>query len=221
MAERKAEQGTATELGKAAVDHRRLLNHYQLDRYDRAEDAEITWVVSTPGDFIPSAPDLPGARESVRSKIPGKKLGETYWEYMCVLIALVKSDGYGTVQRLTGQQVGTLQPAIQALHDHYIDLGVQYDDSAARTHVMNDWGYKAIFSGQSTWADLPKHVELKRGGKYIFDIPGHTVQVDVLRDVPKDGKPLANPKQFLSPQSEKDNFDKDETLVAVNYIWSK
>ena len=125
------------------------------------------------------------------------------------------------MQRLTGQQVSALQPAIQALHDHYIEQGVQYDDSAARMQVMNDWGYKPMFSGQSAWGDLPKHVELKRGGKYIFDIPGHTVQVDVVRDMPKDGKTLANPTQFLSPQSEKDNYDKDEMKLVVNYIWSK
>ena len=54
-------------------------------------------------------------------KIPNASLGTTYWEYMCVLIAIIKSEGYGAVNTKTGQRVSDLDQAVQALHNHYIE----------------------------------------------------------------------------------------------------
>ena len=86
---------------------------------------------------------------------------------------------------------------------------------------MKEWSYKAIFAGSSTQANLLNHVALKPGN-YIVDIPGHTVQVTVHKDVPKNGTPLTKLNQYFTTHSELDNYDKkDELQLPVNFIWQK
>jgi len=220
LATPEAEKGTADQIQAVAPDPNRLLYRYGQELFGSPAELDVRLVMS-PSDYLPEKPDLGASGVSVRAPIPGKKLGETYWEYVCVLIALVKADGYTPVQRITGQAATGLQPAVQALHDHYVDQGVQYDDSSTRFRVMRDWGYRLIFAGRSSWAELPSHVELRRGGNYIFDIDGHTVKVDVHQNVERNGKPLANPSKVFEPQSEEDNYDQDEFAEDVLYIWSK
>jgi hypothetical protein len=221
LAEPNADQAVTAELSAVAVDRNRLMKHWTNTRYGDLASLDVSWVISSPNDFIAGKPDLGVAGESVRVQIRGEEQGKTYWEYMCVLIALIKADGYGMVNTLTRKAATTLQPAVQALNDHYIGEDVQFDDTSTRMRVMGDWGFKLIYAGNTPWADLPKHVELKRGGKYIVDIPGHTVQVELLRDMPKDGKTLTRPRQYFAPHSEEDNYDKDELALPVTYLWSK
>jgi hypothetical protein len=210
-----------TKLEDVAVDPHRRLDHYGGVRYSDEKELDISWVMSTPSDFVPEASDLGGVGTSVRAPIPRGDPGQTYWEYACVLIALIKADGFGMVQTLANVQTNDLDAGVQALHDYYAGEHIDYDDSSTRGEVMKRWGFTPIYAGQSAWADLPANVRLNPGGKYIFDIPGHTFQVHVTREWPKDGKPLANPRTFLETLSEEDNYDKDETKLPVTYIWAK
>jgi hypothetical protein len=220
LAEANAGQGLVNELRAVVIDHKRLMRHWHQTKYADPKSLDIRWVISSPDDFIPGRPDLGTVGTRVRAQIPGEQKGTTYWEYMCVLIALIKADGYGMVNRLTHTATTELEPAVQALQDYYLSNDVQFDDSSTRMQIMKEWGFELIFAGRSEWRDLPKHVPLKRG-KYIFDIPGHTVQVDVERDLPMADKSLTNPKQCFTPQSEEDNYDQDELALPVTFIWAK
>jgi hypothetical protein len=199
-------ENVAAELKAAAIDPNRIFKHLKGKKYpDEGNPLPISWAISSPGDFVAEPSDLKAGID-VREQIPGKMKGTTYWEYMCVLIALVKADGYGKVKTLTKKDVSGLTPAVQALSDYYLQKGIEFDDSSARRQVMAEWGYKLIFAGRTPWADLPKYVALAPGqGKYIFDIVGHTTLVDVARSVPKDGKRIAKPDQVFTPHSEPDN----------------
>ena len=58
-----------------------------------------------------------------------------------------------------------MQKAVYALHDYYVDEkqgNLQYDDSGARSTIMNDRGYTLMWAGNSTWKELPGQVELAR-----------------------------------------------------------
>jgi hypothetical protein len=96
------------------------------------------------------------------------------------------------VKEITGDDTieDDVLPAVVALHNYYVGTKHwQYDDSAYRYPIMQEWGYRMIFNGESSWADLNKHVQLKNGQRYIFDIDGHTVMVSITRDYgPKDAK---------------------------------
>jgi hypothetical protein len=214
-----AEPGLAGQLRSVVVDPHRLIRHSPGTKYQNIDEPTIS-LVMLPQDFIPSPPDLGGKGVSVRAKIPKDPLGTTYWEYMCVIIALVKADGYATVKRLTGKQTNALQPAVQALNDYYLTKDVQFDDSSTRRQVMKEWDYNLIFSGNSEWQDLPAHVELKKEN-YIFDIPGHTVMVELKQAMPRSATPLTKLSDYFVPKSEKDNFDKDEFASPVTYIWAR
>ncbi len=219
LAANDAEPALAAQLRSVVVDPHQLIRHSPGTKYQNIDEPAIS-LVMLPKDFIPSPPDLGGEGVSVRLKIPKDPLGATYWEYMCVIIALVKADGYGTVKRLTGKQPNALQPAVQALNDYYLAKAVQFDDSSTRRQVMKEWGYNLIFSGNSEWQDLPAHVALKKAN-YIFDIPGHTVLVEVKQDMPRSATSLTKPSDYFVPKSEKDNYDKDEFASPVMYIWAK
>jgi hypothetical protein len=219
LAANNAAPGLAAQLQSVVVDPHRLIRHSPGTKYQNIDEPSISSVM-LPTDFIPSPPDLGGQGVGVRTKIPKDPLGATYWEYMCVIIALVKADGYGTVKRLTGKQTNALQPAVQALNDYYLAKSVQFDDSSTRRQVMKEWGYNLIFSGNSEWQDLPAHVELKKAN-YIFDIPGHTVMVEIKQAMPRSATALAKLSDYFVPMSEKDNFDKDEFASPVTYIWAR
>ncbi len=104
-------------MGAAMVDHNRLLKHYPQVKYDSSDQLEVSWVMSSPNDFIAGKPDLPPST-SVRAKDPNASLGTTYWEYMCVLIAIIKSEGYGAVNtkdRAESEQPGPGCPSYERL----------------------------------------------------------------------------------------------------------
>lgn len=151
-----------------------------------------------------------------------RKIG-TYWEFVCVLIALLSVEGIDCAKatEAASKTPGSMLEAVQALHDHYMRLQqpLQYDDSSARRKVMTEWGYELVFAGRSAWEALPGRVVLKPG-KYIFDIKGHTVHVDVLRDVGPRTK-IKDVKQFFKCNSDKKNYNKDEFAEQVHYIWAK
>jgi hypothetical protein len=218
-----ADQGTEAAIQQASLHHSRVLMHGREAKYYSQDGLDVRWML-LPRDYIPQAPDLPKTGTSVHALIPHSKVaGATYWGFVCVLIALVKQEGEAEVARVTNKPVKGLDAAVQALHDHYTSLRVplQYDDTSTRFEVMQGWGYRMVFAGDVEWADLPLHVALKAGQKYIFDIKDHTVKVEVLQDVPKDGQRLAKPEQYFRAESDKQNYTKTELAQRVNYIWAK
>jgi hypothetical protein len=220
-----AEDGTAEEVAAIAEDPYRVLKVFKGRKLFSAADLQIAWAQS-PGDFLPGAPDLPAKGKSVRSAIPKDPDSKTYWQYMCVLIALVKAEGLASVNRITkakGAAPSTLDDAIQKLHNHYLGLTppIQYDDSAARAKVMNEWGYKRIYAGLTPWEELPKKIALP-AGNYIFDITGHTVLVEVKENVERSEEPLADPTAVFLPKSEPDNYEPGKEFAKpVTGIYKK
>jgi hypothetical protein len=135
---------------------------------DVAEDLELGL---NPVDYVPELPDLPAAGTSVA----------TFWPKTCTLIALVKTEGEDAAYRkasVVAPDSDTYKKAVQALHDYYMGAHIEYDDESSRLQVMKDWGYTNIFTGPSSYAELPGQVDLATGD-YIFDIAGHTVKVTV------------------------------------------
>lgn len=214
---------TAVALGDAAVDHNRLLKHSHGTTYASPDAVKTELVMAKPDDFVPGKDDLPGADVNLFTQIKGGEPGKLYWEYACVLVALAKLDpNWAKAKALTKTNPGTIEQMVQHLHKYYKTKGVMYDDTSTRFRVMDEWGYKPIYFGKTTWKDLPKHVELKKGGKYIFDIVGHTVAVTADQDVKKDGSQLKKPENSLTADSHPDNFKPGtEYDVDVVSIWSK
>jgi hypothetical protein len=221
LADKEPADGTVDALKAVAVDTNRLLTHYSLAKYKDKKDLDISWVMSSPNDFVPGANDLPPEGGKVRDPTGGD-VGETYWEFMCVLIASIKDGGWGRVKELTGVDTADLQVAVQAMNDFYFEAGVMYDDSSARFRVMKDFGYTLMWAGNTPWENLPAHVTLAQGKSYLFDIPGHTFKVDVNREWPKpDAKGAFKPKNFFTTHSEEDNYEDDEMDYPVTFIWVK
>ena len=204
-----AEPGTADALGEIAEDTYQVLRGFKGEKYGSAEEAKVAWAQS-PTDYLPGKPDLPAAGKSVKAAIPKHPESKTYWQYMCVLIALVKAEGLASVLTITktkGAAPATLEAAIQTLHDYYMrkQQPIQYDDSSARATVMKEWGYTRIYSGLTAWEDLPKKTSLK-AGTYIFDITGHTVLVKVKEDFERSADALADPTTVFEPDSDPGNY---------------
>jgi hypothetical protein len=178
-------------------------------------------------DLFPEKPDLAAAGQSVRSEIPGTadehgKL-KKYWEYTCVLIALYKNDGIAKVNQILGDRgpvEDDIDVVVQALHDFYIGRKIQYDDTATRMTVMNEWGYQLVFGGNVAWADLPLHVALYPSGKYIVDIDGHTVKMKPKHRIPRATTPLQGLMiDHFECDSDKENYSTSEFLKPVLYVW--
>jgi hypothetical protein len=183
---------------------------------------EKTPLVLRPLEYFAQKPDLPKAGTPLFNKVPGKgKL--TYYHYTCVLIALVKqTGGEDFARQLTkSQSITNTETAVQALHDHYMGEKVQYDDTSTRFQIMEAWGYDLIFSGESGWMDLGKHVPLKAATKYVFDIPGHTVLVTVKKDLPATLPKKANLSDYFETHSDPRNYGEKETANPVRYVWKK
>ncbi len=214
---------TAVALGDAAVDHNRLFKHSHGAKYASPDAVKTEWVMSTPGDFVPGKDDLPDANVNLFTQIKGEEKGKLYWEYACVLVALAKLDPNWTkAKALTKTNPSTIEQMVQDLHKYYKTKGVMYDDTSTRFRIMDEWGYKPIFFGKIKWKDLPKHVALDKGTKYIFDIVGHTVAVTATDAVPKDGSNLTDPKDSLETDSHPKNFKPGtEYGVDVVSIWRK
>ena len=146
--------------------------------------------------FVPGVPDLPSAETDLFTMLPGQKdKDKTYWTYACVLIALVKSD-QAKAQALTRSGSTTLEELVQGLHAYYVRKGIQYDDTSTRFTVMDEWGYKPIFIGETTWLNLPTKFAFP-AGDYIFDIVEHTVAVNVPVDIRED-RPSRSPSSRAS-----------------------
>lgn len=220
LVEADAQPETAGKLGDVAVDHNRLLDRPTGKKYRRPDELDIKWVLSDPGDFVPGANDLPGPDADLKTtKIAG---GDGYyWEYACVLIALVKLDpGLAKTQALLRQRPASEDAAVQALHAYYVRRGTQYDDTSTRFALMDDWGYTPVFTGRTTWADLPLHTTLTPQNQYIFDIEGHTVKVDVNKTFT--GRRLNNPASFMTPESHPANYKPGtEFAEDIKFVWMK
>ncbi len=213
--------GLVASIADAAESPLRLLRIEKGTKLDAATLPAATSPIAALDDLLPSAPDLPKAGESVRAKIPNTK--KSYWEYMCTLIALVKHEGIARVRAIVKREdvADNLDAAVQALHDHYVGRGIQYDDTSTRMRVMTEWGYRMIFSGDAAWTELPLHVALKAGTKYIFDIEGHTMKVTLKRDMPSATKPLTDLlATYFVCDSDKQNYNTSEFLKPVRRIWT-
>ncbi|MDA0167139.1 hypothetical protein OM076_43160 [Solirubrobacter ginsenosidimutans] len=251
----KGDKGLGGTFKAAAIDTHKLLHHYADNQIKTAAEATIDLVMDPEDYLpeAPDLPDAHVAvnsprkgeetkaaqerarqeREASRGNKGGKRNKpkesanpvKTYWEFMCVLIALLKIEGFACakVAALAAQPPTSLLAGVQVMHDHYMGLNVplQYDDSSARRAVMNDWGYQMVFAGRSRWTELPGRVVLTPGA-YIFDIKGHTVYVDVLKDIGPKTK-IGDVKQFFKCNSDPKNFSLDEFHVdqRVSYIWKK
>jgi hypothetical protein len=246
------DKGLGGKFRAAAIDSHKLLHQYADNQIKTAAEATIDLVMD-PEDYLPEAPDLPRGGQAVNSPRPGeeKKAAQeqarlqqdagrkggkrnnkpkesadpvkTYWEFMCVLIALLKIEGFdcAKVSALAEVPPTSLLAGVQVMHDHYMAMNVplQYDDSSARRAVMTDWGYQMVFAGRSEWTALPGRVTLTPG-VYIFDIKGHTVYVDVLKEIGPKTK-IRDVKQFFKCNSDPKNFSLNEFDEQVHYIWKK
>lgn len=212
---------TGNALRNIFLSPNRYLLNYSGVKYWAASEVETNqeWAI-LPKDYIPQAPDLPPAGTSLQDKIPGK-MGAKWWEYACVLIALVKQEGYDSVNEKTDGDADNLNDAVQALHNYYKGKGIEYDDSSTRGAMMREWGYDLIFSGPVSFTNLRKHISLSAGKKYIFDITGHTVKVDLKKDMAKRDEDIADFSEFFTFHSDPSNYSKDETAQQVLYIFAK
>lgn len=201
----------------AVAAPKQLLNPKQWVWQSKYWDADsvredVEWSLA-PADYIPELPDLPAAGTAVRDV----KL----WPKTCTLIALVKHKGTGPAFAKAGVRNPTaddLDTAVQALHDHYMRAGVQYDDESTRQLVMKDWGYRNIFTGPATYQQLPGLVELSSGSSYIFDIKGHTVKVTMKKAVKSDTV-IDDVGKFFTFESDPDNYKGDEKQQQVLRIY--
>jgi hypothetical protein len=207
------------DLAAAARSRNRIVISEPNDPIVAANKPARSPFVMEPLDFFAQKRDLKKGIKAM-DKIPGKgKL--TYYHKMCTLIALVKdTGGLALAKTITkDDSITDLKSAVQALHDHYLDKNVDYDDSSTRFTVMNEWGYQMIYSGSSAWMEL---TSLPAGG-YIFDIPGHTVHVTLKKPLPAAWpKKKGDFSEYFEPDSDKDNFPRGtEKTFPVRYIWKK
>ena len=91
-------------------------------------------------------------------------------EYACTLIAIVKSQGINEDAE---------REECERLHDLYWKM--PYDDTANHPVLLGKFGFKMVFSGDCSFTDLPKELDkpLTPEKKYIIDITGHTVYVEM------------------------------------------
>ena len=181
-------------------------------------------------DFLPGKPDLSPKGTDLKKKIidPEADPPQAHWTFACVLIALFKDSGLAKTIQLTKKPALTekeVQKAVYALHDYYVDEkqgNLQYDDSGARSTIMNDWGYTLLWAGNSTWKELPGQVALTlKPGKYVIDIAGHTLLVQVLKKIKADTK-ITDIAEYFVDLSEKDNWQMSRTFGEnVRAIWKK
>jgi hypothetical protein len=220
------EKDALAEARAVAPDPNRLL-HFRgaWHTFEKRQDLDVRWVIPEPKDFVPSPNDLIPADKPLSTWTGEGAKTNTGWKMACVLIALLKhEDGnLAMVTTITTETPASFNDGVQKLHKYYAGHGVLYDDTATRFELMNRWNYKPIFTTGTTWADLPKHVALTKGKKYIFDIVGHTVVVRAKQDIAKDpNATLADPAKVLEPDSLEANYKRGtEFNEAIKFIWEK
>jgi hypothetical protein len=215
-------------LGDAAKSRNRIVRA-NPDEPVTAQDVDTkSPFVMRPTEYFAQAPDLPPVGTDLKKKNVPKMGKLTYYHYTCALIALVKHDGGLEKAKKLAEEDGkdpskiTDTPsAVYALHDYYVGRKIQYDDSSTRFQIMGQWGFSMIFSGETNWLAVGQEVELP-AGEYVFDIPGHTLLVNVKKPVGKEMGRNPNFKDFFTPLSDKDNYALgDEHTKPVRYIWKK
>lgn len=233
LAAEDAKKGTKEALQRAAVHHYWAVSDLSpgyLYPEPQAVQDEATRVLG-PVDYLPSEPDLPPSGVSIRAPrekvVAGGKKDRpppTWWEFMCVLIALIKMEpDFAKVEAKTKKPVTDDHDAVQKLHDYYRNLEppVDYDDASVQRRVMTEWGYSLAFTGRAQWAELAR-VPLAKG-RYIFGITGHTVQVDVKEKIEPGKTQITNLDEFFECHSDEENFNKDHfgPQIRVHTIWQK
>ncbi|MDA0164071.1 hypothetical protein OM076_27610 [Solirubrobacter ginsenosidimutans] len=220
--------GITKALSDSAAAHDRLFKPPLADPLDtRTKVAKAISYLPQFKDLLPGAPDLPRAGESVMDEIPGTEdergVRKLYWTRTCVLIALYKNEGIDFTRGIIGgdeEVEDEVHTVVQKLHDKYIGAGIEYDDTATRLTVMNEWGYKMIFSGNTPWNKLSHSANFVPGKRYIVDIEGHTVKMRVKKAVPPkvDLEPV---DEYFECDSDKQNYNTSEFLKKVLAVWQK
>jgi hypothetical protein len=215
---------TAKKLGDVALDDNQMFKHAKGKKYATPAEVETSWAMSSPADFIPTGNDLPDADADLKTTPIKNRTDHMYWEYACVLIALVKHDaGLTKTTAILRSTPASEDAAVQALHSHYVKKKLYYDDTSTRFKMMDEWGYEPVFTGNVTWNDLSTQVTLTPQNKYIFDISGHTLKATVNRTTPA-GKRMPKPESFITPESHPENWNDKETFgedIRVKFVWKK
>jgi len=226
-AKRMAAVDTDEELTKAlsasAVSHTRLILEHDQP-FDKKSLMKSFKLLPAFANLLPEKPDLPPVGQSVRGEIPGTEDREgkrkSYWTLVCVLIALYKNEGAAKASKIVGRTIDDdRDTVVQALHDHYVGKNFQYDDTATRMSLMQEWGYRMVFTGDVPWSVLPQHVGLLEGRTYIVDIEDHAFKMTVEHDLPKQKAPVEAMGQYVTCHSEKDNYSTSEFLKNVHHVW--
>ena len=211
------------QLGEAAGADNAVVHHVEGDPITTANQRQRVRKVLLPIDYLPEPDDLPGANEDLRDKTI-RANGKRSWQLVCTLIALYKADGIGKVQEVLEDNTieDNIDAVVTAMHRAFLAEDIQYDDTSSRYLVMKKFGYRMIFSGRSSWAELHNHVMLNGERTYIFDIEGHTVKVRMKRDY---GPYIPEPPKLtdvFEPDSDDDNYSRGaEFLKNVHYIWTR
>ena len=220
-------QPTKNALIAAFRNPRKYLHPSYLHPYWFADSvrSEEHWMLH-PKDYIAQARDLPDTGVDLQSyRTPGNELSGTWWEFACVLIALLKHDGEQEAHTKSDTQKvdDGLQPAVQTLHDYYMgkDVPLEYDDTSTRMAIMKEWGYDLVFTGPVAFTDLHKRLTLTGDEKYVFDITGHTVKVTLRQDLPDAGADMDDADAYYEFHSDPANYDGTEKDQQVEYVWAK
>jgi hypothetical protein len=213
------------QMAEAAVAHNRLLK-VGITPVNAGNFGAQAPFVMRPIDMFPETSDLPGVGADLRDKIDPtdtSKTAKRHWENVCTIIALYKRDGIARVRQIVQNPKveDTLDAAVQAMHDHYIRRGVDYDDTSTRFTVMNEWGYHLVWAGESSWRELRRRVNLVAGHSYIFDIEGHTVMVRMKRNYTAADPEPEKLADVFEPLSDGKNYSPPgkELTKTVLQIW--
>lgn len=168
-------------------------------------------LIINPQELVKAPDDLAGGFDATKA---------------CALIAIVKSEGQNRTN--LDNKLGLTQSLkndldyYKALHDHYyINHGIQYDEPVTSPALLNEWGFKLIFSGKQAFKDL--RLPLTTGKQYIFAIEGHIVYVTMNQDLPATGIPSGKnvTDYFVFHSDRAHNYNQHEYLFDVKYIFEK
>ncbi len=130
--------------------------------------------------------------------------GETYKgiELICTLIAIAKSETGEKIRTVTGKKSSNENVELYRILNEYFykDKGIRYDESSEVSKVLSEFEYKLLWNGDSSFQNITSNLSsaLKAGKSYILGIEGHTVAVDMKKDL--------NPGDALTSEAEILNY---------------
>lgn len=198
---------------EALIDPQKLV-HLESNQDPNPYDifnAPLTYNVQ---DMIPEADDLGQALDYPKA---------------CALISIVRSEGIPAIATWLEQKGlkykptnGNIQTVVGKMHDYYyVDNNVMYDDTSTHIGLYGGWGFNLIFSGNVTWRQLLEQRVLQLGQSYIFDLAGHSVYGTLTEAVPDEFDQDARPSDYVTLQSDPDNYNLNEFDEHVHYVYTK